>query len=133
MIIASSFCTVDNENAKHFEPNADAPSVRMAILGRLKKEGFFTGAHFIPLLPNISDTDELLERSVRMVKENNLDYLFAGSLTLFGSENADSKTLVLTIIERYYPEQLKRYTATFAQKDYVSTNYQLVLDKKVKD
>ncbi|KAF0138563.1 MAG: radical SAM domain-containing protein, partial [Stygiobacter sp.] len=36
VILASSFCTLDNEIARRFEPNAAPPMERMEMLGKLK-------------------------------------------------------------------------------------------------
>ncbi len=132
VIIASSFCTLDNKIAQQFEANADPPMERMEMLGKLKQEGFFVGAHFLPLLPKLTDTEESLHTYVGTTKEYGLDYLLAGSLTLFGEKEADSKRLVLKIIERYYPELFNDYKKQFSRQDYVTQKYQKNFDGLVK-
>ncbi len=132
VIIGSSFTSLDNTIAHRFEPNSPVPKVRLQFLSNLKRQGFFVGMNCIPLLPRITDTDESLTALIQSAKEYTIDYVLAGSLTLFGNEPADSKTLVLKIVERYYPELLKRYQLTFSKADYVSASYQKNLDKRIK-
>jgi DNA repair photolyase len=132
VIIASSFCTLDNAIAKRFEPNADPPMERMEMLGKLKQEGFYVGAHFLPLLPKLTDTEESLCTYARTTKEYGLDYLLTGSLTLFGDKEADSRTLVLKIIERYYRDLFIDYKKQFFRQDFVTQKYQKNLDGLMK-
>ena len=133
VVIASSFSSLDETIVHRFEPNAPHPKERLLFLRELRHQGFFVGMNCMPLLPMITDTDDSLAELVKAAKEYEIDYLLAGSLTLFGNKPADSKTLVLKIVERYYPEHLKRYRATFAQKDYVSTGYQRLLERRIKE
>ncbi|MFA5834708.1 MAG: radical SAM protein [Bacteroidota bacterium] len=133
VIIASSFCTLDNEIAKRFEPNVNPPMERMEMLRKLKQDGFYVGAHFLPLLPKLTDTKESLQTYVGTTKEYGLDYLLVGSVTLFGNKEADSKTLVLKIIERYYPDVYTDYQKQFSRQDYVTQKYQLNLEKIMKE
>jgi DNA repair photolyase len=132
VIIASSFCTLDKEISRRFEPNADPPMKRMEMLARIKKEGFFTGAHYLPLFPRLTDTEESLRSYVQATKEFGLDYLLAGSLTLFGDQEADSKTLVLKIMERYYPDLSPDYHLQFSRRNGVTVRYQKKLDTSIK-
>ena len=133
VILASSFCTLDPEIAGRFEPNADPPMRRMEMLRELKKEGFFTGAHFLPLLPKLTDTKESLRAYAQISKEYQLDYLLTGSITLFGDKDADSKTLVMKIIELYYPELFNDYRKQFSRQNYVSRKYQKTLEVNMKE
>ena len=102
------------------------------VTEELKKEGFFVGAHFLPLLPKLTDTEESLQTYVQATKKYGLDYILAGSLTLFGNKEADSKTLVLKIIERYYPNLFTDYKKQFSRQDYVTQKYQKHLDSVIK-
>lgn len=132
VIIGSSFTSVNESIAHRFEPNSPSPKERLQFLSELKRQGFFVGMNCMPLLPKITDTDESIAELVHSAKENNIDYILASSLTLFGNQPADSKTLVHKIVERYYPEQIRRYQTTFAKKCYVSALYQKELDRRIK-
>jgi len=84
VFITMSFSTLDENIAKIFEPNSPRPKDRLKVLEKVKNEGFYAGIAFIPVLPFISDSDEILEEFVKTSREYNVDYTFIGALTLFG-------------------------------------------------
>ncbi|MCK9410327.1 MAG: hypothetical protein WCX28_09620 [Bacteriovoracaceae bacterium] len=76
------------------------------------------------MFPKLSDTEDALREDVRTTKKYDLKYLPAGGLPLFGDNAPESKTLVLKIIERYYPYLFSDYQKQFSRSDYVMQRYQ---------
>ncbi len=106
-----SISTMDEEISKKLEPGAPPPSERLKIVKEAIDEGISAGVAFIPVLPFISDTEEELER---MVSEASFaDFVFVGSLTLFGTRPGDSKARYFEFLKRYDPDLIPRYKRLF--------------------
>lgn len=131
VILSTSISTLNENISNMLEPGAVAPMERLQLIKQLKQEGFLAGVNAIPLLPFISDTQDELEKIVAAVKEHDADYVLAGSLTLFGNDKGDSKTLYYKFLERYYPDLIPPYDDLYNGKYYPPATYQSALKKRV--
>lgn len=113
VFITFSFSTIDDNIAHIFEPGATPPSVRLQTLKAANENGFKTGVSMMPLLPYITDTAQSLEDMFTAFKEAGAQYVFPATITLFGNERTDSKTLVLKAVEKHYPHLLPKYHQFF--------------------
>jgi len=129
-IISFSISTLDEKLAKILEPGASKPIERLETMKKCKEEGFFSGICFIPVLPFLSDSEEELERTIGTVKEYGADFIFVGSLTLFGKGPADCKTLYYKFLEKYYPELVPKYKSLYRIFFAPPKEYQKELDEK---
>jgi len=132
-IVSFSFSTLDDRTAKIFEPGATPPSLRLKALEEVKQSGLTTGVSLMPLLPYISDTAENLEFFFSTFKNMQVDYLLPASLTLYGSDRADSKPLMMKAIEKHYPELKNKYDRLFGNSTQMPTYYKNAFAKKMKD
>ena len=114
VFITFSFSTIDNSVGKIFEPGATLPGKRLTILQQTLAEGFCSGVSLMPLLPYITDTDECLNVMFKTFQELGVNYIFPASITLFGSDKADSKPLMLKAIKTHYPHLVEKYEKLFA-------------------
>jgi DNA repair photolyase len=133
VFVTFSFSTVEDSIARQFEPGATLPSVRLQTLKTILQEGFLSGVSMMPLLPYITDTTEQLHKSYSTFKEAGVRYLMPASITLFGSGPSDSKTLVMRVVEKYYPDILPKYQRFFSSADYLPAYYQQAFGKKMKE
>lgn len=113
-IISFSFSTIDDSIASIFEPGATPPSLRMEALKAALQQGFHSGVNLMPLIPYITDTAEHLEKMFQAFSSLQIKYIFSATITLFGSEPSDSKTLMLSAVEKHYPHLLPKYQKFFA-------------------
>ena len=118
LFITFSFSTIDDSIAKIFEPGATLPTKRLETLGIVLLEGFHSGVSLMPLLPFISDTGEHLEKMFQTFSKAGVKYIFPASITLFGNENADSKTLVFRAVEKHHPHLLEKYKKFFSRQQF---------------
>jgi hypothetical protein len=81
-------------------------------------------------LPFLSDSKEELERTIGTIKEYGVDFIFVGSLTLFGKGPADCKTLYYKFLEKYYPELVPKYKSLYRIFFAPPKEYQKELDEK---
>jgi len=112
-IISFSFSTMDEKIARIFEPGAPPPKERLRAMAQCAKDGFLVGANLIPVLPFLSDSEELLEQMIRTAKEHGGSFALVGGLTLFGSGPSDCRTLYYRALEQHFPEVAQRCKALF--------------------
>ena len=80
---------MDEKLAKLLEPGAPSPVERLEAMQQIKEEGLMAGVSYIPVLPFLSDSEEKLDEMIRKAKNYGADFIFVGSLTLFGKGHAD--------------------------------------------
>ncbi|UBM59423.1 radical SAM protein [Marinilongibacter aquaticus] len=132
-ILSFSFSTLDDEQAKLFESGAPLPSKRLKALESAIENKLRAGVSLMPLLPFISDTTAALTHFFRSFSTLQARYVLPATLTLFGSDKADSKTLVLEIIKRHYPELLSKYEKWFAHSSQMPSFYRKAFAEKMKE
>lgn len=114
VFITFSFSTLDNSVGKIFEPGAPSPDVRLDTLKKTVGAGFHSGVSLMPLLPYITDTEAQLHEMFLTFQKAGAKYLFPASVTLFGNERYDSKTLMLNAIRQHYPHLQDKYNKLFS-------------------
>lgn len=129
--VTFSFSTLDDSIAHIFEPGATPPSKRLETLKLAIQTGLFSGVSLMPLLPFITDTAAQLEHMFQTFKTAGVDYIFPATLTLYGSEPSDSKTLVLRAVEKHYPHLLEKYHRFFADGSQMPLYYRQAFSQKM--
>jgi len=132
VFITFSFSTTDNAVAKIFEPGATPPDKRLQALESTLQNGFLSGVSLMPLLPYITDTGENFHKMFTTFKQTGVKYIFPASLTLFGNNPSDSKTLVFKAIEKHYPHLLEKYQKFFSSSFQMPQYYQSAFYQKTK-
>ncbi|MCG8328045.1 MAG: radical SAM protein [Chitinophagales bacterium] len=130
-IISFSFSTLQDEIAKVFEPGATPPSQRLLTVKNAVKRGFHTGISLMPLLPYISDTTEQLHLAFSTFKELSVNYVLPATITLFGTDKASSKTLMLNAIKKHFPELEAKYQRFFTHSTEMPLYYRNAFYKKM--
>jgi DNA repair photolyase len=130
-IISFSFSTLDDKIAAIFEPGAPPPSKRIVALQQAIHTGFHTGVSMMPLLPFITDNSKQLDQFFQTFRTIGVKYILPATLTLFGSEKADSKTMVLNAIKKHYPHLEKRYQHYFDQSSQMPAFYKEAFYQKM--
>lgn len=133
VIISFSFSTIDDKIAKIFEPSAPSPSKRFKAIKKLRKEGFLVGVALMPILPHISDSKMIIDKTFSKFKDLGLDYVLYGSLTLFGQTQKDSKIKYYNTIEKHFPEFLEKTKRLFGNRESPINSYNLKLYEKIEE
>ena len=84
----------------------------------------------MPLLPYLTDTPEHLEKMFTVFKALSVDYIFPATLTLFGTNPSDSKTLMLAAIRKHYPDLEQQYQKLFSYGFQPPKWYREMVDKR---
>jgi DNA repair photolyase len=129
-MITFSISTLDERVAKIIEPGAPSPAERLETMKKCKENGFLTGVCYAPTLPFISDTGEELDRMIKTAKDYGANYVFVGTLTLFGDGVTDCKTLYYKFLKKYYPELVPKYKGLYGIFFAPSKEYQKELEEK---
>jgi DNA repair photolyase len=131
--ITFSFSTVDDALAKIFEPGATPPSQRLEALQKARDAGLMSGISLMPLIPYITDTAEHLEKMFGTFKKSGAKYIFPASITLFGNQAGDSKTMMLRAIQNHFPQLMDTYHRFFDQANSMPSYYQQAFAKKMEE
>jgi len=131
--ITFSFTTLDDAISHIFEPGATPPSLRLQTMKHCLAAGFHSGVSMMPLLPYITDTTESLEHMLSTFSAVGARYVFPATITLFGNEPADSKTLVFRAVEKHYPHLLDKYQRLFANSTELPEYYRIAFGRKMKE
>lgn len=132
-IITFSFSTVVEEIARIFEPGATPPARRLEAVEKTLSAGFLSGISMMPLLPYITDGSDHLEKMFKTFHEIGAQYVLPASLTLFGSGEHDSKTLMFQAINKHYPHLEEKYRQLFSLGFQPNWNYRTSLERLTKE
>lgn len=113
VFITFSFSSLDPNVTRIFEPGATDPATRLNTLRQCVDAGFHSGVSLMPLLPAISDSQTDLDNFYATFSQAGARYVLPAPLTLFGDGSADSKTLTLRAIEKFFPEKISTYKEVF--------------------
>jgi len=130
VIVSFSFSTIDEKLAKIFEPGAPSPMERLETILKLKEEGFLVGVNLMPVLPFLSDSEENLDKMIKLMKYYEVDFVLMGGLTLFGDKSTDCKVRYFEILEKYFPEILEKTKNLFQNSFAPPRHYQMALSKR---
>lgn len=132
-IITFSFSTIDEKIASIFEPGATSPSLRLEALKTVKEKGFLSGISMMPMIPYVSDLGAHLEELFSTFTGLGADYILPATITLFGHQASDSRTLVFRAIEKHYPELLPKYQKLFKDGAELPAYYRNAFQRKMKE
>lgn len=105
-IVSFSFSSVDDELSARFEPGVPSPTKRLATIRKLKTQGLTCGMFLMPVIPFLSDTPEMIERSVKSAKEAGVDFIIFSGMTL---KEGRQKDYFMNVLLDYYPELFEEY------------------------
>jgi DNA repair photolyase len=130
-LVTFSFSTIDDSVGKIFEPGATLPGERLNALSSILESGLHTGVSMMPLLPMITDTPASINNMLSEFSSRGAKYILPASLTLFGNQTSDSKTLTLRAIEKNFPSELQSYKTFFNYSNGMPHLYLQEFDRKL--
>ena len=105
-IVSFSFSSVDDKISAVFEPGVPPPSERLEALSFFKSEGIACGMFLLPVIPLITDTQELMEDAIRKASEVGADFIVFGGMTL---KEGKQEGYFLNVLERHCPGLTEKY------------------------
>jgi len=113
-IVSSSFSTFNEKTAKIFEPGVASPQRRLEMLNLFKQNNVGAGIFLLPVIPFISDTEEMIDEVFKKAKEADLDYVIYGGMTL---KPGIQKKYFYDVISRHFPDQLSSIFKIYSADD----------------
>ncbi len=107
--VSFSFSTVDEYISKIVEPVAPSPDNRLTAMKEIADAGILTGANLMPILPFITDSEDMIKDVIKKVKECGGTFVLAGGLTL----DDNVRTRYFTLLKRQFPQLLLQYKALY--------------------
>jgi DNA repair photolyase len=105
-IVSFSFSSVNDEISAVFEPGVPSPGERLKTLAFFKNEGIACGMFLLPVIPFITDTPKLMEKTIRKASEVGLDFIIFGGMTL---KEGRQKDYFFKTLKKYYPKLIVEY------------------------
>jgi len=81
-LVSFSFSSCNDEISKIFEPGVPLPTERLNAIREFKEHGISCGMFLMPVIPYITDGEEILEESIEKAKAAGVDFIIFGGMTL---------------------------------------------------
>ena len=103
--ISFSFSTSDEDVSRIVEPIAPPPRKRLEAMKKIADAGVLTGANLMPVLPFITDSEEMMEDVIKQVKNCGGTFVLIGGLTL----DDNVRTRYFQLLKNRFPQLLPKY------------------------
>jgi len=107
-IVSMSFSSVDRQISARFEPGVPPPAKRLEVLSRFRRAGIPVGMYLMPVLPFLTDTEQMLERTMEQAAEAGVGFIVFGGLTLRPGRQQEHFLSVLRGIRPDLEERCRR-------------------------
>jgi DNA repair photolyase len=97
--------TLNEDIMDMFEPHAPSPKKRIEVLGKLIESDIKSGLVLSPVIPYITDSDELLNEIILKAAAHRVSYVVPQILNL----KDDFRSSVIQVVKRYHPKLLSKY------------------------
>lgn len=111
-IVSFSFSSTDEKISRKFEPGVPSPQKRLETISFLKSQGISCGMFLLPVIPFITDTKEVMEKTLQDAKESGVDFIIFGGMTL---KEGRQKEYFFDILQRYYPKYKVEYQMIYKE------------------
>ena len=123
-----SLATADARLARLLELRSPVPAARLRALRRLIEGGVYAGLLVAPIIPGVTDDWPGLARLMEAAKEAGARYVVGSALRL----GPAARHRFLPFLTREFPALAERYRRHYADKDYVSQQYQDALTRRLR-
>jgi DNA repair photolyase len=125
--LAMSVGCVDEGLWRAVEPGTPSPRRRLDAVARLSDAGFAVGVLMAPILPGISDTDDMIDATVRAIVAAGAASITPLALHL----RPGAREWYLGWLGRHRPALLPRYRELYSRGSYLAAAYQKDLADRV--
>ena len=121
--VSFSFSTVDEDVSHTVEPKAPPPHRRFKAMKKFADAGVLTGANLMPILPFITDSEEMIDDVIKQVKNCGGTFVLVGGLTL----DNNVKTRYFRLLKNRFPQLLPQYENLY--KSDIKEHYRTISEK----
>jgi DNA repair photolyase len=105
-LVCFSISSVDERIARIYEPGVPSPAQRLDTLKSFKARDIPCGLFLLPVIPFLTDTEELIDRALRAAMDAGVDYLIFGGMTL---KEGRQSGYFLRHLARHHAELVSEY------------------------
>ncbi len=105
--VSFSLTSLNQDHARIFEPYTCSPVNRLKAMKKVSDSGIQTGIILMPVLPFISDSDEVLDLLFSKAVENGCQYIVPEPLRVTAS--GDQRKMWFDVLRRCFPALVERY------------------------
>jgi DNA repair photolyase len=105
-IVSFSFSSTDDKISSIFEPGVPSPHERLEAIAYFKEEGISCGMFLLPVIPFVTDSPQIMERTIKKAKEVGIDFIIFGGMTL---KDGRQKEYFLHTLMKNYPDLASNY------------------------
>jgi DNA repair photolyase len=105
-IVSFSFSSTDEKLSRIFEPGVPSPRKRLETISFFKDKGIACGMFLLPVIPFITDTKEVMEKTIQDAQDAGVDFIIFGGMTL---KDGKQKEYFLNVLQQYYPKLILEY------------------------
>jgi DNA repair photolyase len=119
---------IDREYWRTNEPGTPAPERRLDAIRRLTDAGIPCGVLMAPIVPFISDTEEMMERTVKAIAESGATHISPIVLHL---RKGGAREWWMAWVRENRPELIPKYLELYGEKAYAPKDLQKEIGAKV--
>jgi DNA repair photolyase len=97
-ILSMSFSSSSDAISSVFEPGASSPTDKLATLARAKERGLATGMFLVPVIPFVTDTPDVMKKTLADAKRANVDFVILSGMTL---KEGRQKNHFMSVLREY--------------------------------
>lgn len=116
-IISLSFSTNNQKIASIFEPGCSLITDRFKTLEKFKKNNFYTGIMYMPVIPFITDSMKDFKSLLIDAKNSGVNFILFGGMTL---KDGNQKNHFYNVLKEFNPELIKEYDKIISHDIYGS-------------
>jgi DNA repair photolyase len=109
-LVSFSFSSTDDKISSLFEPSASLPSRKLQAIKRLKEAGLTCGVYLMPVIPFITDTPAVLQKSLEDFAAAHVDFVIFGGMTL---KVGRQKDFFYSLLRKEYTHLIAKYDAIY--------------------
>jgi DNA repair photolyase len=113
VIVNFSFSSTDEDITKIFEPGAGSPEDKIESIKKFKDNGFACGVYMMPVIPFITDTQQIMGKTIRDLKNAGVDFIIFGGMTL---KKGRQKEYFYNILNKHYPNLISLYNNIYQDR-----------------
>ena len=121
-VISFSFSSTNDKISQILEPGVPPPSKRLQTIKNIKKQGFHCGMFLLPVIPFITDTAEIMKKTIEDAYQAGIDFIIFGGMTL---KKGRQKEYFYNVLKENYPHLLPSYETIYTDNKWgnASTQY----------
>ena len=106
VLVSFSISSACDDISRVFEPRTTLPSKRLEAVKKIKENGIAAGVFLLPVIPFITDTLEIMNKTLKEIKKSNADYVIFGGMTL---KEGRQKDFFYKALKKFYSTLIPEY------------------------